>query len=396
VLIRGPKGCGKTETGRFHSRSEVEIEDSPRIRAAMAVDPSLLLQGDTPRLIDEWQQEPSLWNTIRHEVDRRRTKGQFILTGSSTPQDEGSMRRHSGVGRFAILTLRTMTWKELGWSTGAVALGDLMAGHPPSVHDDTTSLEELATRLVIGGWPGNLGVSRKNAIASAVNYIELLVEQDVSRAWGIRRDPGKIRRTLQSLARNISTECSMATLAKDAGGPQGRLADETIADYIQTFQALMVEDSLPAWTTHVRSAATLRRQPKRHLADPSLACAALGLGPARLASDLEYMGLVFESAVIHDLRVYAETCGGRLFHYRDSNGIEADAIVELRDGTWAAFEIKLGFGAADQAASSLARFADTVDQAKKGPPAALTVITGSGLAHQRPDGVNVVPLGCLG
>jgi predicted AAA+ superfamily ATPase len=396
LLIRGPKGCGKTETGRQHSQSEIDIDNSPRIKTAMAVDPRLLLEGETPRLLDEWQQQPDLWNTTRREVDRRQAKGQFILTGSSTPRDFPSGQRHSGVGRFGILDMRTMSWSERGWSTGGVTLQSLLGGEPPQPLESEPGLPEIARRLAIGGWPGTLDLPDDAIWVSNNSLLDMLVEEDAARSGGVKRDPIKLRRALQSLARNVSTECSLATLAQDAGGADGRLADETISDYVQTFHALMIQEDLPAWNTHIRSSAQLRQRPKRHLADPSLACAALGLGPGKLAADLEYTGLLFESAVIHDLRVHAAALGGQVFHYRDSNGLEADAVVELRDGTWGAFEVKLGFGATDEAAASLLRFAANVDQTRMGPPATLTVITGSGIAHRRPDGVSVVPLGCLG
>jgi predicted AAA+ superfamily ATPase len=257
-------------------------------------------------------------------------------------------------------------------------------------------LATLARRLVIGGWPGNIGLDDHIAEGANSNYFELLVTADAANAWGRRRDSEKVRRALQSLARNVSTECSLKTLAADIGGPDGPLSEDTVAEYVRTFRNLMIEEDLPAWSTHIRSAARLRQRPKRHLADTSLCCAALGLTVPALLADLEYLGLLFESTVIHDLRVYAGAEGARVAHYRDSNGIEADAVVEWPNGQWAGFEVKLGFGAADEGAAALLRFAANIDQRRPGPPAALAVITGAGLAHTRPDGVHVIPLGCLG
>ncbi|MDR0626840.1 MAG: DUF4143 domain-containing protein [Bifidobacteriaceae bacterium] len=395
VLIRGPKGCGKTETGRHHSRSELAVEDNPRVRAAMEAEPGLLLRGETPRLIDEWQVQPRIWNAVRREVDRRHAKGKFILTGSSTPPKKVRETLHSGVGRFGLIDMRTMSWAELGWSEGTVRLADLAQGKPVQPTESDLDLDSLADHLAVGGWPGSLGLGQAAAEEANANYFELLVESDASRARGVRRDPAKIRATLESLARNVSTEASLATLASDAGGAAGPLADQTIADYLEAFRELMVLEDLPAWNTHIRSSARLRKRPKWHLADPSLCCAALGLTPPQLVADLEYMGLLFESAVIHDLRVYATSTRGRVSYYRDSNGLEADAIIEFPRYGWIACEIKLGFGAADRAAESLKRFAANIDQARVGPPAALLVITGSGLAHTRPDGVHIVPMGCL-
>ncbi|MDR2372513.1 MAG: DUF4143 domain-containing protein [Bifidobacteriaceae bacterium] len=398
LLIRGPKGCGKTETGRHHSRSELDAEDTPTVETALQIDPAIILQGQAPRLIDEWQQQPALWNAVRREVDRRKEKGQFILTGSATPKPEaeGQPRRHSGVGRFGIVDMRTMSWRELGWSTGEVSLGDVLAGAEVRPRPDETPITLVAERLAVGGWPGNLALSAADAQADNLNYFDLLVEEDAARAWGVRRDPAKVRRMLQSLARNVSTEASLTALAADAGGGDGPLAEETVAEYLSALTALMVEEDLPAWAPRIRSRARLRQRPKRHLADTSLCCAALGVGPDRLMADLEYLGLLFESAVIHDLRVHAAASGGKVYHYRDSNGVEADAVIELRDGAWAGVEIKLGFAGAAAAAASLTRFAATVDQDAIGPPAALIVITASGLAHRRPDGISVIPFGLLG
>ncbi|MDR1513175.1 MAG: DUF4143 domain-containing protein [Propionibacteriaceae bacterium] len=396
LLLRGPKGSGKTATGRRHTRSEIEIDDSPRVRIALDADPRVLLAGDAPRLIDEWQVQPSLWNTVRHEVDRRQAKGQFILTGSSTPRDEDLPYRHSGTGRFAILDMRTMSWRERSWSTGEILLESLFEGLDLPAADSDPGVDEIARRLAIGGWPGTLHLGDQAALQANADYYDLLAKADAPRAWGGSRDALKVARALRSIARNVSTECSQATIAKDAGGADGRLADETVAEYLRTFRDLMVEEDLPAWNTHIRSSATLRRQPKRHLCDTSLCCQALGVGPEQLLADFEYFGLLFESQAIHDLRVYGAACGASVYHYRDSNGVEADAVLERRDGSWAAFEIKLGFGAVDAAAESLLRFAANIDQARVGSPRALVVITGSGFAHRRKDGVLVVPLGCLG
>jgi len=395
LLIRGPKGCGKTETGRFHASSEIEVDDSPAVKIAMSSDPVYLLQGDTPRLIDEWQEQPQLWNTVRHEVDKRKAKGQFILTGSSTPRDEKMRGLHSGTGRFGVIDMGTMSWFERGWSTGEVSLAEILDGNAPHSRPDNTGLTDIATRLVIGGWPGNLELNTRQARIANSNYYQLLTESDVSRALGGRRNPNRIRRVIQSMARNIATECSVTTIAKDAGGADGSLDDSTVADYLDALSRLMIRHDLPAWNTHIRSAARLRKSPKRHFCDPSIACMALDLGPDRLQGDLEYLGFLFESAAIHELRVYGQPLGARLFHYRDSNGLEADAVMEFADGSWAAVEIKLGFGAVDQAAESLLAVASNIDQSLVGPPQALIIVTGSGFAHKRADGVTVVPLSVL-
>ncbi|MDR0843427.1 MAG: DUF4143 domain-containing protein [Acidobacteriota bacterium] len=393
LLIRGVKGSGKTETGRHHANSEIAIDASPAIVNAMQSDPGFLLRGETPRLIDEWQEQPVLWNTIRHEVDNRKQKGQFILTGSANPEETANL--HSGVGRFGVIRMRTMTWYELGWSNGTMSLRNLLEGAPVDSEMVKADLPLTASRLVTGGWPGNLGIGEESAILNMQNYFELLTEVDLSRVSGVRRDPVKIRRSLQSIARNIATECAISTIAKDAGDTDNPLANDTVAAYLNALNRLMIADDLPAWSPKIRSRARLRNSPKRHLADPSLAAAALGLDSRKLLSDLEYFGLLFESSVIHDLRIYAESAGGRLYHYRDSNGVEADAILENRDGSWVAFEIKLGFGGAEQGAESLQRLKRGIDTKSCGEPLALIVVTGSGFAHKRNDGVFVIPFQTL-
>jgi predicted AAA+ superfamily ATPase len=395
VLVRGPKGCGKTATSRIHASSEILIDDSPTVQTAMEADPAYLLQGETPRLIDEWQEQPRLWNTVRHEVDRRRAKGQFILTGSSTPRDEHLRGLHSGVGRFGIVDMETMTWSERHWSSGEVSLVELLEGREPKSAPVEMSLPTIAERLVIGGWPGTLDLDAESARLYNVNYYRVLTETDFRNTAGGRRSPETVRRVMQSLARNVSSECDSSNIAADIGGPDRPAAFDTVAAYLDALDRLMVRSDLPAWNTHIRSRARLRTSPKRHFCDPSLACAALGITPDALLADLEYLGLLFESAAIHDLRIYARSLGGKLAHYRDSNKLEADAIIELPDGSWAAAEIKLGFGAVPNAAASLLAVANNIDQSRIGPPRALLIITGSGFAHKRPDGINVVPLNTL-
>ncbi|MDR0417292.1 MAG: DUF4143 domain-containing protein, partial [Propionibacteriaceae bacterium] len=265
---------------------------------------------------------------MRHEVDRRQAKGQFILAGSSTPDgpDQAAgrqARRHSGVGRFGVLEMRTLSWQELGWSTGEISLRAVLQRQGFAPTQSELGAEEIAERLALGGWPGNLGLSPEAAGLNNSNYVDLLAHEDAARAWGARRDSSRLRRTLESLARNVSTECAAATLGKDAGGADGPLSPQTIAEYLDVFRGLMIQEDLPSWNTHIRSTARLRKTPKRHLADTSLCCALLGLDGPRLLADLEYMGLLFEAAVIHDLRVYAGALGGRVYFYRDSNSQEA-------------------------------------------------------------------------
>ncbi|MCL2604384.1 MAG: DUF4143 domain-containing protein [Defluviitaleaceae bacterium] len=393
VLIEGAKGCGKTETATQAAKSVARFDIDEQIHIKMEVDPKSVLNGYTPRLLDEWQEHPKIWNYIRHEVDERKMKGQFILTGSATPDD--SVRRHSGAGRFSVIKMRPMSLYEKEWSSGEVALADLMSGAVPRSETASFEIGEFAEKMMLGGWPGTLGVSSADGMRFSQDYISLIAEADMSRVSDKKRDPYKITRLLRSLARNVSTEVTLAALAKDTAGSDADLDGETVRDYLSVMERLMVVDNIPAWSTHIRSADTLRKSSKRYFADPSLAVGALGLGVDKLLDDLCFYGLLFESLVIRDLKIYSDVNDGKLFHYRDSRGMEIDAIVEYPDGAWGAFEIKLGMGAADTAAENLLRFAAKVDTEKIKPPSALTVITGNGFAHRRADGVNVVPVSVL-
>jgi len=393
ILITGPKSCGKTETAKQAAKSFVRMDTDDDIKAIMEFAPKSMLDGAVPRLIDEWQEYPQIWNYVRREVDDRKKKGQFILTGSANPVERA--RLHSGAGRFSIIKMRPMSMFEKTWSTGEVSLAKIMKGSAPGSGQVDFCLEELAEKITIGGWPNLIGAGVKAALRFMQDYITLAAEVDISRFGGKRRDPQKLIRLMQSLARNISTEASISSLAKDTGGDKEKLNDETVTEYLQALERLMIVEHLPAWNTHIRCADTLRKAPKRHFVDPSLAVGALGLTPVKLKADLNYFGLLFESLVIRDLRIYAEANDGKVYHYRDSRGMEVDAIIEYPDRTWAAFEVKMGFASQNDAAENLLAFAKKVDQKKMGAPAALTVITANGAACRRKDGVNVVPLETL-
>ncbi|MDR0306473.1 MAG: DUF4143 domain-containing protein [Chitinispirillales bacterium] len=393
VLVEGTKGCGKTETVKQQSASIAKFDVDEQVRIKMEIDPRTVLAGKTPRLLDEWQEYPQIWSYIRREVDERKKKGLFILTGSATPDDIA--RRHSGAGRFAVIKMRPMSLFEKGWSTGEVSLAAIMKGAFPGSKKVSFDLGELAEKITLGGWPGLIGESAKNGLNFVRDYVALIAEIDMSRVSERKRDPYKVMRLLQSLARNISTEATLTSLSKDTGGSDGKLNDETVAEYLLALERLMAVDNLPAWNTHIRSSDMLRKSPKRHFADPSLAVGALGLSIDKLTADLNYLGLLFESLAVRDLKIYADANGAKVFHYRDSRGLEIDSIVEYADGTWGAFEIKMGIGAVDEAASNLLKFSAKIDTNKTKAPVALTVITGNGFAHKRPDGVNVVPLSTL-
>ena len=393
VLICGPKACGKTETALQIAKSSVRLDTDLQARIAMQVAPEHVLQGDMPRLLDEWQEFPELWNLVRREVDDRKRNGLYILAGSANPDEKA--RHHSGAGRFSVLRMRPMSFFENGWSSGEVSLARLF--QDAQIYSDPVSgsLDELAEKILIGGWPGLLNRSLSQSLDFSRDYAALTAEVDISRVSEKQRDPDKVFRLMQSIARNISTEVSVATLAADVRGGTGSFKEETAADYLEALDRLMFIEDLPAWNTHIRSSATLRQMPKRHFADPSLACGVLRLDKERLLGDLEYFGLLFESLALRDLRIYAQAIGGRVRHYRDSSGLEVDAIIENDAGDYLALEVKLGVAAADTAAANLQKFASRIDTDKTSAPSALVVVTANGFAHRRPDGVYVVPLATL-
>ncbi len=393
VVIEGPKACGKTETATRRAGSVVLLDVDAQALAAARVDPSLVLDGPIPRLLDEWQVEPAIWNHVRRAVDERQAAGQFILTGSSVPPDD--VDRHTGAGRFSFLRMRPMSLAESGHTSGQVSFAEMFAGLPVRAADSGMTVPRLAELITIGGWPAQQGASVGAAAQAAIDYLHQVCTVDVARVGGARRDPAKIEALVRSLARNVATEVAITTLAADAGGADGELSRVTVSEYLTALERLMVIEDQPAWAPHLRSTRQLRSSAKRHFADPSLAVAALRAGPDRLLQDLNFFGLLFESLVVRDLRVLSQPLGGSVLHYRDNKGLEVDAIVELADGRWAAFEIKLGQTAIDQAATSLSKFRDVVDIERRGEPAVLGVITATGYGYVRDDGIAVIPIGTL-
>jgi hypothetical protein len=394
VVLEGAKAVGKTETALQVANSVVRLDTDSTARLAAATDPTLVLEGETPRLIDEWQVEPSIWNQARHFADDRTRPGQFILTGSAVPDDDSN--RHSGAGRFSFIRIRPMTLFESGESTGAISLAALLSGETARSTEANTSIRDLAKMLVRGGWPAQQSATVANAAQAARDYLLQTSEVDVIRVGGKRRDPEKVGRLLSSIARNVATEVSDSTLARDASGSSEEMSRSTVADYLDVLTRLMVIEELPAWAPRLRSKTPLRQTPKRHFVDPSLAAAALGAGPERLTADLEFLGLMFESLVIRDLRVFSEPLNGKVYHYRDKNGLEVDAVVQLADGRWGAFEVKLGGEKLiDAGAASLRRFADVIDTTKTSAPSVLGVICVSGYGYVRQDGVAVIPIRSL-
>ena len=394
VVIEGPKACGKTMTASQQAASRVLLDVDQAARQVLAVDPGLLLEGAKPRLLDEWQVAPELWNQVRRAVDDADQPGQFVLTGSAVPADDAS--RHTGAGRFSFLRMRPMSLFESGASSGAISLGRLFAGELQAVADPGLTIQDLSALIARGGWPAQQDRPLKAASRAARDYLEQVRQVDISRVGNRSRDPVRVGALLRSLGRHCGTEAKLSTLATDAGGANGPLDDRTVTDYLQALERLMVLDDQPAWAPHLRSRARLRKAPKRHFVDPSLALAANGAAAERLLEDFEWFGQLFESLVIRDLRVLSQPLEAEVLHYRDDYGIEVDAIVQLRDGRWGAIEIKLGEGQVDAAAANLKRFAEQIDSQRSGSPTFLAVICGKGYGYRRSDGVVVIPVGALG
>lgn len=395
VLLKGPKSCGKTETAKRYAKSVLKMDQDPQVSVIMATNPTLLLVGENPRLIDEWQDQPEIWNYVRHEVDQRKSKGLFILTGSANPPEK--VKLHSGAGRFTVVQMDTMTWQELGYSSGTVKLSDLLLGEAIDFYEPAISLDFIIEKICIGGWPALLNERLQNALHMNRGYIDLLCEVDMSHLSGVKRNPYKLRSLLRSLSRNVATLVDNKTLEKDVRlNENNELSRNTLADYLDALSSLMILYEQPAFNPHIRSSASLRKSPKRHLCDPSLAVAVLGLEKDSLMKDIRYTGFLFESLAIHELNVYAKTIDATVYHYNDSYGYEIDAIVQKRNGDYAAFEIKLGVGFIDDAAENLKKFSANIDTNKMESPKSLNIITGTGMSYRRPDGINVISLASLG
>ncbi len=395
LLIKGPKSCGKTETAKQFAESILQVDRDEQVPIVMSINPEILLEGKTPRLIDEWQEQPKLWNYVRHKVDDRKKKAQFILTGSANPEEE--IKLHSGAGRFTIVEMQTMAWQEMGYSSGMVSLQAVLKGEAIVYSDNKLTLELIIERMMKGGWPALMNASLHEAILVNRSYVDLLAEADMSRVSNVKRDPQKVRSLLRSIARNIATLVDNTTLERDIKTFENSdLSRPTIIDYLNALSQLMIFEEQPAFNTHIRSSASLRKSPKRHFCDVSLAIAALKLDKQSLMSDLKYCGFLFESLVYHDLKMYARANDAEIFHYRDSTGLEVDAIIQQSGGAWAAFEVKLGIGMFDEAAKKLLKFSGLIDKNKYRKPASLNIITGTGMSFTRADGVNVISLASLG
>lgn len=398
VILQGPRAAGKTTTGLHLAASSVRIDSSPALAALADTAPRLLLSGATPRLIDEWQLAPALWNAVRHEVDQRGEPGQFILTGSATPPDD--LTRHSGAGRFRRVTLRPMTLAESEESTAEVTLFDLFEGRSIGGHGGPT-VEDHAQYIVRGGWPALVRQPRRSASDYLTSYLEDVARVDLPGA-DIKIDPVRMLALMKALARNTATEISAVKLTIEAGielsSEAGKgLSAQSVRKYLDALTRVFVLEEQPAWATHLRSKVRLRTQPKWHYIDPSLAAAALGASPTGLLNDLSTFGLLFESLCVRDLRVHANVLGGNVYHYRDETGLEVDAIVELADGRWSAFEVKMGGRKnIDAAAVNLTKLAEKASVLRAKQLCSLNVVTAGNTSYVRSDGVNVIALGHLG
>jgi predicted AAA+ superfamily ATPase len=396
VLIEGPKWCGKTWTATEKAKSTLFMQDPDHKDAYLkAADtrPSVLLRGKTPRLLDEWQEAPVLWDAVRFAVDKRGEVGQFILTGSAVPKDNAV--QHTGTGRISRMLMRTMTLYESNESNGEISLNELFDGTADGDGMSALPIEKLAFVLVRGGWPASINDKGPVALRRVSDYVEAVINTDISRVDGVEKSPARVRALMRSLARNISTMANFSTIRNDIAGDEDTISEKTIASYVNALRRIYVVEDLPAWSPAMRSKTAIRTSPKRHFIDPSIATAVLRATSDSLLNDFNTFGLLFESLCVRDLRVYAQAMDGEVFHYRDKSGLEADAIVHLKDGRWGAIEVKMGAKEIEAAAENLKTLREKINTDKMREPSFLMVLTGTELAYRRDDGVYIVPIGCL-
>jgi len=396
VLIEGAKWCGKTRTASNAAKSVLYMQDPDKTASYQAMadtKPSLLLKGETPRLIDEWQMAPVLWDAVRFQVDEREDTGQFILTGSAIPVD--NVTAHTGTGRFSRMLMRPMSLFESNESNGTVSLGDLFDGnHTIEAMSDLT-IEKIAFALCRGGWPASVMKNETSALRMSRDYVEAVVNHDVSRVDEVEKNPERVRLLLRSLARNVATPASIQTIKEDMEATDISISEKTISSYLNALRRIFVVEDLPAWLPSMRSKTAIRTSSKRHFVDPSIATAILRTNPDGLLNDFNTFGFLFESLCTRDVRIYAQSIDGDVFHYRDKSGLESDLIVRLRDGRWAAIEVKLGNKQIEEAAQNLIALKAKIDEDKMGEASFLMVLTGGQFAYRRNDGVLVVPIGSL-
>ena len=404
VLIEGTKWCGKTTTAEQHAGSIVYMNDPEHAEAYLALTqnaPRLLLKGDTPRLIDEWQDAPELWDAARFEVDHREKKtGQFIFTGSTViPKDKLEKIKHSGTGRAAWMTMRPMSLWESGESNGQLSLRALFNGTTAEAYESNElDIEQLSWLICRGGWPAALTMTKHGALKQSINYIEAIASRDISDIDEVKREKEFTLRLLRSYARFQGAQAPLTSIYADLKtNAESSMTEETISSYITALKKLFVIEDAPAWNPNLRSKTAIRTSDTRYFVDPSIATAALGVGPEKLIADLNTMGLLFETMCIRDLRVYSEALDGKVYHFRDKNGLECDAVTHLRDGRYGLVEIKLGGQRLiDEGTKTLHTLSGKIDTGKMMPPSFMMVLTGTGAyAYKRKDGIWVVPVGCL-
>ncbi len=401
VLIQGPKWCGKTTTAEQMAKSILYMSKPEDVKANLAaadIDPSKLLHGETPRLIDEWQIAPKLWDAVRFEVDHRNSVGQFILTGSAVPPETDEIF-HTGTGRFAWIKMRPMSLFESGESSGEVSLKE-MFNQPEKLiaENKIESIDRLAFLICRGGWPGAIDMEDDIALEQAFDYFDAIVNTDISRVDNVKRDSERAKRLMKSYARNQGSQTAYTVLRDDIlANDAESLTEDTVYAYTNALRKIFVIEDMPAWNPNLRSKTAIRTSDTRYFIDPSIATASLGLGPNDLVKDLNTMGLFFETLCVRDLRVYAESLDGHVYHYRDKSGLECDAVIHLRNGSFGLIEIKLGGDhLIEEGAENLKKFRDKIDTKKMKEPAFMMVLTGTGkYAYRREDGVYVVAVGCL-
>lgn len=400
LLIEGPKWCGKTTTAEQFSKSILYMSKPEDVQSNLMmadINPSKLLEGDTPRLIDEWQIAPKLWDAVRFEVDHRDNFGHFILTGSAVPPKTDEIF-HTGTGRFAWIKMRPMSLYESLESSGEVSLKELFSRPDQLNAENKLDIDELAFLICRGGWPGSVDMDKDVALDQAFDYYTAIVNTDISRVDDVKRDPGRAKRLMKSYARNQGSQTAYTVIRDDiAANDSETLTEDTVYAYTNALRKIFVIEDMPAWNPNLRSKTAIRTSDTRYFIDPSIATASLGLGPEDLIKDLNTMGLFFETMCVRDLRVYAESLDGEVFHYRDKSGLECDTVIHLRNGSYGLVEIKLGGDKLiEEGAENLKTFSKKIDTSKMKEPSFLMVLTGTGkYAYRREDGVYVVPVGCL-
>jgi predicted AAA+ superfamily ATPase len=400
VLIEGPKWCGKTTTAEHQAASVLYMNEPKLYKRNLQLadqDPQVLLQGDTPRLIDEWQEAPKLWDTVRFEVDHRGEDGQFILTGSAVPADMSQVH-HSGTGRIARLQMRTMSLWESGDSTGDISLVNLFSGAARNVATMDKTLQEVAFLVCRGGWPRAVLQKKSVALDRAYDYLNAIVNTDISRVDGVERNAERTRKLMRSYARFQGGQVPLSKIRTDiVAGTDNTFDEKTIVSYLNALQMMFVIEDMPSWNPNLRSKAAIRTSDTRYFTDPSIAAAALGIGPKDLMNDLDTFGLLFETMCVRDLRIYAQALDGLVYHYRDSDGLECDSVVHLRNGAYGLVEVKLGGDRLiEEGAKTLHKMHKKIDTDKMKEPSFLAVLVANGnYAYQRPDGVWVIPIGSL-